>query len=145
MNGAKECYVLMLVYVDDDWMDIGGNIYPKEGYIEAANFTNDVDIRFGLYGIPWGKTNYLQYEKIDSGHWIVVKTDLSEDLIKTDHFRNRYKFNKGFVVYEGSLRSAARFIIKHKDESGFVDEAESILPEEVFGSTPWRKEHDFKE
>ena len=111
MKSNCNSYVLMLVYVDSNLMDIGGNIYPVEGYVEANNFTEDIDIRNGLYGILWGKTCSLSYEKIDSDNWIVIKTEISEDLIKTDFYYNYYKFRSGTVVYFGNLRSAAKYII----------------------------------
>ncbi len=134
-------YVLMLVYVDENWMDIGGNVYPPEGYIEAKKFTKDIDIQYGLCGIPWGKTCYFPYEKIDSGNWLVVKTELGENLIKTDWYYNRYKFHSGLVVYSGGLRSAARYIVKHKDEKDFSNDGAWIQPDEIAGTTQWLKEH----
>jgi len=140
-KGINGTYVLVLTYVDNDWLDIGGNLYPTEGYIEAKNFTKDIDIRFGLCGILWGKIHFLPYEKINTGHWIVVKTEVKEDLIKTDWYLNRYKFNNGFVVYAGNLRSAAKYIIKHKNESDFLDEAKWIQPEEIAGSEEWLREN----
>lgn len=141
MKGNLNSYVLMLVYIDNDLMDIGGNIHPVEGYVEATNFTHDIDIRNGLYGIMWGKTCSLPYEKIDKGHWLVVKTETGGDLIKTDGYHNRYKFRNGIVVHFGNLRSAAKYIIKNKDEEDFIEEGRWIQPEEIAGSTQWLKEH----
>ena len=116
MESEYGCYVLMLVYVDDNWMDIGGNVYPPEGFIEAKNFTEDIDIQFGLYGILWGKTCYFPYEKIDNGNWLVVKTEIGDDLIRVESYYNRYKFRSGSVVHSGNIKSSARYIIKHKNE-----------------------------
>ena len=137
-------YVFMLVYVDNDWLDIGGNEYPTEGYVEANNFTNDIDIQNGLYGIMWGKTFYLPYEKIDQGHWIVVKTETNEELIKTDWYYNRYKFKYGAVVYAGNIRSAAKYIIKNKDNlaESLTEDAQWLQPEEIAGSKEWLKEYN---
>lgn len=137
------CYVFMLVYVDSEWMDIGGNTYPIEGYIEAKEFTRDIDIRYGLYGILWGKIDYLSYERIKDGHWLVVKTELSEDLIKTDYYNGHYKFKNGFVVYAGNIRSAAKFILNNKDNPQELlhKDAAWLQPEEVAGSEIWMKEH----
>lgn len=116
-NGS---FVLLLVYVDDDWMDIGGNSYPKEGYIEARKFTNDIDIRLGLYGILWGDIKKLEYEKTNAGYWLVVKAEWSDDLIKTDYFANRYKFRNGIVVFCGSLKSSRNYIRKHENDEGYI-------------------------
>ena len=144
MKKIKGSYVLILAYVDNNWMDIGGNLYPIEGYVEAKTFTEDIDIRFGLSGILWGKTHYLPYEKIDDGHWAVVKTELNENLIKTDWYLNRYKFKSGFVGYSGNLRSASKYIMKNKDNGDFLKEAEWLLPEDIAGSAKWMKERGLK-
>lgn len=138
---VKGFYVFMLVYVDEEWMDVGGNKYPSDGYIEAEKFEKDIDIRYGLYGIPWGKTCYFPYEKLRSGHWIVVKTEIGEDFIKTDGYYNRYKFKQGSVVYAGNLRGAARFIINHKNDRFLAEEARWLQSEEIAGSKEWMKEH----
>lgn len=122
-------------------MDIGGNIYPTEGFIVAKNFTRDIDVRFGLNGILWGKTCYFPYEKIDKGHWAVVKIELTEDLIQTDYRYNRYKFSNGFVVYTGSLRFAADYILEHKNDSDFGEEGGWLQPEEIAGSQQWMQDH----
>lgn len=140
MEISKGCYVLMLVYVDGEWRDIGDNLYPLEGYIEAQEFTRDIDIRYGLNGIPWGKTCFLPYEKID-GNWIVVKTEFGEDLITTDFYYNRYKFKNGNVVYSGNLRSAAEYIIDNKDDDDLIDEATWIQSEDIAGSKEWLEEY----
>ncbi len=141
MESKNGCYVLMLVYVDENWMDIGGNIYPPEGFVKAKDFTKDIDIQNGLYGILWGKTCYFPYEKIDVGNWLVVKTELSEDLIKTDWYYNRYKFCNGWVVHAGNTRSSAKYIVSHKYDEDFIEEAGWIQEEEIAGSKEWLKEH----
>ena len=138
VNGS---YVLMLVYVDENWMDIGENIYPTEGYVEAKNFTDDIDIRSGLYGILWGKVNIFPYEKVEKGNWLVIKTELREDLIKTDWESERYKFRNGVVVYAGNLRGSSKYIMKHKDDIEFIEDAGWIRSEEVAGTKEWLKEH----
>jgi len=141
MESEYGCCVLMLVYVDENWMDIGGNTYPIEGFVEAKEFTKDLDIRFGLYGIMWGKTSYFPYEQAYRGNWIVVKTEISEDIIKVDWHYNRHKFYSGSVVYSGNLRDAAMYIIEHKNDSEFSKDGQWIQPEEIAGSEEWLKEH----
>ena len=141
MESEYGCYVLMLSYVDENWMDIGGNIFPTEGFIEAKNFTKDIDIRTGLNGILWGKTCYLPYEKMNKGNWTVVKTEISDDLIQTDHYYNRYKFPNGTIVYSGNLSSAAKYIIENKDDNGFAESGRWVQPEEISGSKEWMKEY----
>lgn len=144
MKSEYGCYVLMLSYVDENWMDIGGNVYPLEGFIEAENFKRDIDIRTGLNGILWGQTHYLPYEKIDKGNWTVVKAEISDDLIKTDWQHNRYKFPYGIIVYSGNIRSAAKYIIKNKDNDGFDKYGRWVQPEDIAGSKQWMKEHSIE-
>jgi hypothetical protein len=144
-SDVKGLYVLLLVYVDNDLLDIGGNLYPKEGYVESNEFSKDIDIRYGLYGIMFGKTNKLQYENINSGHWIVVKTELNEYIIKTDRCLNRYKFNNGFVVHFGNLESASEYIIDNKNNDCFMSSAKNIKSEEIAGSKKWMKKNIRKE
>jgi len=135
------CYVLMLSYVDENWMDIGEVVYPTEGFIESENFERDINIRTGLSGILWGQASSLPYEKINKGNWAVVKTDISDDLIKIDHCSNRYKFRNGVVVYSGNLRSAAVYIIEHKGDDGFDEYGSWVQPEDIVGSKIWLTEH----
>jgi hypothetical protein len=141
MNGIGN-YVLMLVYVDEGWLDIGGNEYPYEGYIEAKNFTYDIDIEQGLYGIMWGKTYHFSYEKLKNGNWVVVKTEVSEEIIQVDSYYNRYKFRCGVVVHTGDIQSASGYIIDHKDDNGFTEDGAWLQPSEVAGSEEWIIEHD---
>jgi len=140
MNGNGN-YVLMLVYCDEEWMDIGGNEYPPEGYVEAKKFTYDIDIENGLYGIMWGKTCYFPYEKLENKNWVVVKTEISEDIIKIDSYYNRYKFRCGSVVHTGDIRSASKYILKNKNASGLTEDGAWLQPSEVAGSKEWIKEH----
>jgi len=137
-------YVLMLVYVDEEWMDIGGNEYPPEGYIEAKNFTEDIDIENGLYGIMWGKTCHFPYEKLKDSNWVVVKVEVSEEIIKTDGYYNRYKFRCGSVVHTGDIKSAGKYILDNKDSQGLTEDGAWLQPSEVAGSQAWMKEHSLE-
>lgn len=143
MQKGNGSYVFILVYVDDEWLDIAGNKYPHEGFIEAKEFSNDINIEKGLYGILWGKTGHFSYEQTTKGHWIVVKTELSEDIIKTSWQENKYKFRSGWVVYAGNLKGAAKYILAKKDNpsESLTSDAAWLLPEDVAGSKEWLKEH----
>jgi len=142
MRSKYGVYVLMLSYVDENWIDVGGNIFPIEGFVEAKVFEKDIDIRTGLNGILWGQTSYLSYEKIDKGNWTVIKTEISDDLIRTDHYYNRYKFPSGIIVCSGNLRDCAKYIIRHKGKMDFDEYGKWVQPEEIAGSTQWLKEHN---
>ena len=135
-------YVLMLVYVDEEWKDIGGNEYPYDGYIEAKKFNYDIDIEQGLYGIMWGKTSHFSYEKLKNGNWVVVKTEICEEIIKVDGFYNRYKFRCGTVVYTGDIMSASKYIIDHKYDEGLTEDGAWLQSSEIAGSEEWIVEHD---
>lgn len=134
-------FILMLVYVDEDWMDIAGNRYPIEGDVEAKEYSEDIDISKGLYGIPWGKTCYFPYERINKGHWIVVKVEKSEEMVRVEEYYNRYKFRLGTVVFCGSIQECAKYIIKNKNGPECLEEALWVQPEEIAGSDEWLKEH----
>ena len=136
-------YVLMLVYCDKEWMDIGGTEYPPEGYVESSNFTTDIDISKGLYGIMWGKTCHFPYEKLEGGNWVVVKTEVSQEIIKVNDYHNRYKFKCGDVVHSGDIYSASQYIIDNKNsqEEGMIEDGAWVLPNEIAGSKEWIKKH----
>lgn len=143
MQKGNGSYVFMLVYVDDEWLDMAGNKYPIEGFIEAEKFSDDIDILKGLYGAMWGKISSFSYEHMHKGHWVVVKTEHSEDLIKTAWQEDRYKFKSGWVVHTGNLRSAGQFILDKKDDPQemLTKDADWLLPEDVAGSEEWLREH----
>lgn len=134
----SESYVLMLVYVDDCLFDIGENKYPKKGKVEAKNFQNDEDISKGLYGILWGKSEFLLYEDLKCGNWFVVRTYNNNNLIRINKEDNRYKFKNGYIVHKGSVKSSANFIINsikkmNKDYVKYI----SINREEFIGTKKW--------
>ena len=125
-------------------MDIGGNKYPIKGYVEADNFTNDIDIENGLYGIMWGKTFHLSYEQINEGKWVVVKTEISELLIEIDRLCNRYKFKYGIVVHSGTVTTASQYIIDHKNDEFLINEVKQLQLKEIVGSKKWLKKYGEK-
>ena len=143
----KELYVYMLVYVDNNWADIANNEYPTEGFVIAKNFTYDIDISNGLYGILWGKTNdYFLYEKFDKGRWLVIKTEFNDDIINTDYYHNRYKFKQGWISHSGDILSASEFIVSNKDNlsEGLINESLTVKPHEIAGTKEWFKEYNIR-
>lgn len=134
-------YVLVLSYVDKDYMDIGGNIFPKEGFIKADRFEKNIDISNGLNGILWGKSEYLPYEKLEKNTWAVIKTEISDDLITVDKDNNRYKFHNGVVVYFGGVKKASRYITNNKHKKGFDTYGSIIKDKEIVGSEKWLKKN----
>ena len=75
------------------------------------------------------------------GNWAVVKTEINDDLIRTDCYYNRYKFHSGIIIYSGDLRSAAKYIIDNKDDIGYDEDGQWVQPEEIAGSNKWMQEH----
>jgi hypothetical protein len=132
-------FLLMLVYVDDEWLDIAGNKYPRDGYVFAKNFTRDIDLTNGLCGIPWGKADKLVYERTDKGHWFVVKIEKTTELIRISPLQPYYKFRAGFVEHSGTLKSCAQYIIRHKDRVQYVETGRDVLPEDIVGTKEWRQ------
>jgi len=141
MGSVYGYYVLMLSYIDENWMDIGGVVYPIEGFVESKNYERNINIRTGLSGILWGQSSHLPYEKINKGNWAVVKTDINDDFVRIEAYGNRYKFRNGVVVYSGNLRSSAKYIIEHKDSCDFDEYGRWVQPEDIVGSEEWLKEH----
>lgn len=137
-------FVFILVYVDDNLMDMAGNKYSCEGYIKAQKFTKDIDIKYGLYGILWGKTDYLIYEKIKkNNNWTVVKSH-SSGLIKVSRVTNRVKFKSGLILYLGNVINAAKYIINNikKSKHFLRKDSLNIKPNEIVGSKMWLKKYN---
>lgn len=116
--------------------DIAHNKYPEQGYIQCDNFKDDFDIRYGLYGIPWGLTKDINFElKYDSDNWAVVKAEVDENYIIVDSIKNRVKFHNGIVLKRDKLKKCADFIETTRKHSKhcFPDEAMSFKKEDIIG------------
>lgn len=137
-------YLPVICYVDENKKDIGGNIYPTEGFISARKFTDDINIEYGLYGIPWGKTKQLLYEKINKGYWAVIKTEINRDLVKTDFLLNRVKFKQGMILYFGNIYNAGNFLYNEKDnpEHRFCSTGYYLKEEDILGTNEWMKKYN---
>lgn len=140
MEVQEKNYVHVLCYIDENWMDIGGNIFPEDGVVSAKEFTDDINIQFGLYGILWGITDCLIYENID-GDWVVVKVEIDNDFMFVDEFYNRVKFNNGMVVCSGSVEEAGEFLWINRDEmsSCCYYFPEDTKKENIVGTKKWLK------
>jgi hypothetical protein len=139
MNGKR--FVLVLVHLDKDGIDIVGNKYSDTGFIRSKNFVRNNEIECGLYGVLWGRTMSFPYDDIDRGQWAVVKVEDSDNLINIEGLENRVKFQDGIVMNMGSLRSCSKFIISNKNDflQGFKREALHIPNEEIAGTKEWFK------
>jgi hypothetical protein len=131
----------MLVYVDDQKMDLAGNQYPKKGRIEAKIFVRDIDLQTGLCGIPWGQTNRMSYEDIKSKNWVVAKVEKNNDIIRVNYF-NRFKFRSGYVSHVGSLRSCSSYIWKNRCNQDMIEEGSMIRLKNVAGSKEWSEQYN---
>ena len=140
MELQQKNYVPILCYVDDNWMDIGGNVYPEDGVVTAKEFTNDINIECGLYGIFWGKTEKLFYEKL-SGNWIVVKVEVDNNFIVVDSLSNTVKFNNGMIICSGNAYEMGSYLWDNINNvsqyscyiNGFVKESD------IVGTVKWVK------
>ncbi len=137
-------YILVLVHVDRDHVDVAGNEYPIEGYVETKEFTNDLDLQYGLSGVPWGKTVGFPYDNIKEGRWFVLKTQVNDDFTIIDTYYNQAKFKNGFILYNGTIRQCARFIVRNKNdiEQNYNAKALSIKEEEIAGSKEWVRNYN---
>lgn len=136
-------YVLMLVYVDSDLIDIGDHQYPEKGYVEAENFFYNEDIQTGLLGIPWGRADKVFYEDLESNNWLVVKIENNPDLFCVNNFYNQYKFRNGLVLHKGDICSCSQYILNiiHDAEQSFDEEIFSIPEEEIIGTEKWKNKN----
>lgn len=136
--------VLVLCYVDNDWLDLAGNKFSYSGFIQASDFRSDIDIRYGLYGILWGKTHSFIYESLHKGYWAVVKTQINDDLILVDQYTNRYKFKEGIILLAGSLNQCANKIISIRDQhdKSYEEGLWWVQNEDIIGSKEWMSEHE---
>ena len=137
----RERYLLVLVCLDKNKIDIAGNQYPREGFVRAKEFTTDIDLRYGLYGNLWGKISpfSIDDEDIKNNYWAVVKTTRDDNIILINSFDNKIKFESGFVLHIGSIRSAGRFIVKIRKnrQHFFVPEVNEVKIKEIAGTKEW--------
>ena len=132
--------VLVLVHLSHDLYDIAGNKYPKDsGFVCADSYTKDQDIRNGLSGILWGKSEYLSSREQEHDYWGVVKTQRDDFLKYIDRYHNIVKFHNGFLLHFGTINSCANFILEEaKDPSHyFEDEASTLQPKDIVGTKEW--------
>jgi hypothetical protein len=135
MGSEEKVYVLVLCYLDENRMDIGGNVFPEDGFITAKEFTNEIDIQCGLYGILWGKRENLFYEKVE-GNWAVVKVEVDIDFIIVDSYYNKVKFRSGMVVCSGGIEKAGEFLLEYIRRISV-----EIKEEKIIGTKMWMQKH----
>ena len=123
-------------------MDIGGNIYPEDGVIDANEFTDDINIEYGLYGIFWGKTDFLNYEKLN-GNWVVVKVEINNDFIVADSINNRIKFKNGMIICNGNACKMGNYLWENRDNSSQYScyIAKNTKKEDIVGTKFWVRKH----
>lgn len=134
-------FVLVLVHLFWDGFDIAGNKFPKEGFVKTKKFTRDKDIRYGIFGFEWGRTSSFRYDKMDKGYWAVVKTEKNDNYVSINSWENSVKFESGLVLHNGSIRTAAKFIVDTKTDytHHFLEESLYIKPGEIAGTKEWFK------
>lgn len=135
-------YVLLVCPILKDDRDIAGNPYQGVGeFIQARIFVKDGNIDSGLYGILWGKCySYIRKNILDF-KWAVVKTEINENLLMLDKYKNEMKFKRGIILHMGKIKSCAKYIlsIKDDDQQFFIEEARHLKPEQIMGSKEWTK------
>ena len=131
-------YVMMMVHLDKYKTDIAGNDYSSEGFMRSKKFTRDIDMRNGLCGVPWGKTYSFTYENIDRGYWSILKTE-NINMIRVEPVDNKFKFFSGMVMHMGNIKTAGKFIFRHKNdiEHLFESKALCLKEEEIAGTRKW--------
>jgi len=130
-------YVLILVTLHPDMTDAVGNKYPGSGLVKCDNFVKDKDLRTGLFGTLWGKSESgLWFNKGDDISWAVIKSELNANMIALEPESYQVKFESGIVVHLSGKESCARFIANHQDDiRRLVDEGEAVQRGEIAGAT----------
>lgn len=139
-------YVLLVCPILKDGRDIAGNPYLGAGeFIQARVFVKDGNIDSGLYGILWGKCATYVRKNILKFNWAVVKTEINENLLMINKFKNEAKFRRGIILHIGKIRSCADYIldIKNDAQQYFTEEAKNLKAEDIIGSNAWvQKQRD---
>lgn len=104
-------YSLILVSLNKDMSDAGGNIYPEDGPVKCREFTANTKITSGLYGTDGGRFTENPYCNVLPGDpWVVVRIEINDDLIVVSKEYNLVKFREGTVVFFGDLDKCAEHI-----------------------------------
>lgn len=135
-------FVPVLCYVDDNWMDISGNVYPEDGIVYAKEFTDDINIEYGLYGIFWGNADFLIYEKLN-GNWIIVKVEIDNDFIVVDGTGNRIKFKNGMIICSGDACKMGNYLWRNRNNSSQYScyITKDTKKEDIVGTNSWVRKH----
>ena len=135
-------YVLLVCPILKDNRDIAGNPYLGVGeFIQARVFVKDGNIDSGLYGILWGKCPSYVRKNILKFQWAVVKTEINENLLTIDKYKNEMKFKRGIILHIGKIESCADFVLTVKDDAQqyFAEEAKFLKPVEIIGTKEWKE------
>jgi len=104
-------YALILIPLNNDYSDLSGRIYKENNLIEAKEYKNNADIRYGLYGTLWGKTTTNKWLNLDkNATYAVVRIVLNNDIVYLDELENLIKFKSGMVVKISDLNNCAKYI-----------------------------------
>ena len=135
-------YVLVVCPVLKDGRDIAGNPYLGVGeFIQARMFVRDGNTDSGLFGILWGKCPSYIRKNILKFDWAVVKTEINENLLTIDKYRNEVKFKRGIILHMGSIESCANHILNVKDDEKqfFAEEAKTLKATDIIGTKEWKE------
>lgn len=135
-------YLPVLCFLDKRYKDIGNHKYPSHGFVSAKDFVPDRNIETGLYGIAWGITDILYYERTEKNYWALVKTEITNDIIIIDGFKNRVKFRNGIVLLRSTLEEIVSFLLKSmkKPQFRFEPYYTTFSKKDVIGTRAWKKE-----
>lgn len=122
-----ERYCLVVVTLNHDRSDEGGNVYPEKGFLTCEDFVSDKDIMTGLHGTLWGRITTPYYlNRLNNAKVVVVRVAMDQSLILIDSEANHVKFSSCEVVHwadeKDPFRSCQNFIQKQKeDDFSFLD------------------------
>ena len=100
-------HVKIAVPLDSEGIDIGGNLYPKSGFILAKNFCNDDDIRSGLWGFVNIDSSFAQ--SFNQEKWCLIQRT-NKKIIIIDNFYNIVKFDSGIIINYGNMHYISKLM-----------------------------------
>jgi len=128
-----QSYTLVLVSLNPDHTDAGGNLYPESGEIVCEGFQPNTKITSGLYGTKGGKFTENPYCSVEPGDpWRVIRIEANQDVIIISKEYNLIKFRAGTVICSGNLQECAKYVSDHLREDPEVDmEVSSIAGSKI--------------
>ena len=100
--------VLMLRTCDAEMRAHGGFVWPREGLVEAPDWSERAECGFGLHGLLWGRGDYSLLSHDDKAVWLAVEIVRSEVV----DLNGKVKVPRGWVRVAGTRAEAEAYIAR---------------------------------